>query len=100
MILHTHHCRKVSKKEHAKLFHEWVCTVYAIDEYYTSMGKVDRLRNSYLPTPDPVRRPGITPPPYTKYVLYMIIVGSILHFLSQFVTYLWRREGVKGVEGD
>ena len=48
------------------------------------MGKVDRLRNrvkpvaalfwafsivQYLPTSDPVRRPGITPPPYTKHVL-------------------------------
>ena len=44
------------------------------------MGKVDRLRNkvepfaaliwalySYL-TPEPARRPGITPPPYTKHV--------------------------------
>ena len=33
----------------------------------------------YLPTLDPARRPGITPPPYTKHIKYMIIVGSILN---------------------
>ena len=54
------------------------------------MGKVDRLRNIVepfagiilgLPTPDPARRTGITPLPYTKHVLmYMVtIVGSILN---------------------
>ena len=53
------------------------------------MGKVDGLRNrvepiaalfwALLPTPDPVCRPGIIPPPYTMHVLmYMIIVGSML----------------------
>ena len=44
------------------------------------MGKVDRLRNIVepfagiilgLPTPDPARRTGITPLPYTKLVLYL-----------------------------
>ena len=53
------------------------------------MGIVDRLRNrvepfiarlGLLPTPDPARRPSITPPPpYTKHVLYMVIVASILN---------------------
>ena len=46
------------------------------------MGKVDRLGNKVEPfsalfwalsivlaKPDPARRPGITPPPYTKHVL-------------------------------
>ena len=55
------------------------------------MGKVDRLRNRvesfaalfwlsalYLPTPDPARRPGITAPPFTKYVLIWSF-GAILN---------------------
>ena len=61
------------------------------------MGKVDRLRREmnlllpcfglpamYLPTPDPTRRPGITPPLNTKHVL---IYGEGW-FNSQ-----WRRAG-------
>ena len=49
---------------------------------YNKMGKVNPLCNRiepvaalfwflamYLPTPDPARRPGITPPRYTKHVL-------------------------------
>ena len=69
------------------------------------MGKVDRLRNRVEPfaalfwalgtvLANPARRPGITPPPYTK---HMVTVGSILNeemcpfplFLSRYVIYLW-----------
>ena len=47
------------------------------------MGKVGRLRNKVehfaalfwafggvLSTPDPARRPGLTPPPYTKHIFF------------------------------
>ena len=59
------------------------------------MGKMDRLPNRVetfaaqfwalsnvlaIPiTPDPASRPGITPPPYTKHVLFKVFVGSILN---------------------
>ena len=52
-----------------------------------------------MPTPDHARRPGITPPPYTKHVLIWsyTVVGSILNedalppplFLCRYVIYLY-----------
>ena len=80
------------------------------------MGKVDRLHNKvepfgalfwvlgivlYLRTPDPARRPGITPPPYRQH--YHIKAGLVQKrrhvapppFLSRFVIYLWCTQYVK-----
>ena len=58
-------------------------TPWSLASFVSKRSKVHRLRNKvepfaallwalgelYLPTPDPARRPGITPPLYTKHVL-------------------------------